>query len=460
MPRRANAQQLEGTMKHLRIFSLTLLAVTLGAGLALAQGGSSAAEGLKSPDANTRAKAARELGKEGDLSAVAPLTAALTDPSTKVRHEVVLALSSFHTPQALDALITATRDSDADIRVDAVHGLVGYYTGETPSFGFIAFWGRTWRTAKSRFVEENVRVDPSVKVDPKVVSALVTLMKDTSVIKPAREAADALGILMAEGAVADLVAAANSSDEDLAVDALNALTKIKDTTAGPKLVNLLDSPDKEVRREAAVTVGILRTSEALPKLQSMYQNGPDARTREKALEGLSYLGSPISLPIFLQALWSADKAYRPLAAEGLARAGDPKALPDLLKAVQSEKDADAHLAIEFGITALGRDDFLNDLVNQLASKRGDSAQTYLIELSRKPEFLAKLYPYLDNSDPDIRRRLCLVLMYSGDQSSVGPLERLSHDPNNDVAAAAIRALSAIRARSSPQGAAPSAGTHP
>ncbi|HET7841207.1 MAG TPA: HEAT repeat domain-containing protein, partial [Terriglobia bacterium] len=176
----------------------------------------------------------------------------------------------------------------------------------------------------------------------------------------------------------------------------------------------------------------------------------DPKTREKALEGLSYLGSPLSVPIFTQALWSANKPYRPLGAEGLARAGDAKALPDLLKAVQSEKDADARLAIEFAITALGRDDFLNTLIGELASSRGDSAQSYLTELSRKPDFLSKLYPYLDNQDPVIRRGLCAVLMESGDASSEAPLERLSRDPNSDVAAEAMRALRGVRARTGGQ----------
>ncbi|HET7841408.1 MAG TPA: HEAT repeat domain-containing protein, partial [Terriglobia bacterium] len=252
----------EDTMKHWRIFSTALFAMVLAAGFAPAQVSSSAAVDLKSSDPKIRAKAARELGQRGDLSDVKPLSEALSDSSVKVRHEVVLALSSFHSPDALDALITASRDADPDVRTDAGHGLVGYYTGKSPSFGFVAFWQRTWRTAKSRFVEENVRIDPSVKVDPKVVTALVTVMKDSSVIKPAREAADGLGILLARDAVPDLVAAAGAQDEDLSLNALNALTKIRDTSAGPKLVGLLDSPDKEVRRQAAVTVGILRASEA------------------------------------------------------------------------------------------------------------------------------------------------------------------------------------------------------
>lgn len=438
----------------------TLAILFLGAGMLLGQSAPSAVEDLKSPDINTRAKAARELGKSGDLSAVEPLAAAVYDPSPKVRREVAMALSSFHSQQALDALATATRDGDSDIRTLATHGLVGYYTGQPPAYGFVAFWKRAWRNARNRFVEENVRVDPGVSVDPKVVSALVAVMNDTTMIHAAREAADALGILVARDAIPDLIKAANSSDEDLAVEALNSLAKIKETSAGPQLVNLLDSPDKEVRRQAAVTVGILRASDALPKLQSLYENSPDGKTRQKALEGLAYLGSPVSTPLFLRALWSSDKERRARAAEGLGRAGDATGLPDLLKAVQVEKDGDAKLAMEFAITSHGRDDFLSALVGDLGSTRGDSAQNYLVELSRNPGMLSKLYPYMDNKDAGVRRRLCTVMMFSGDATSIDPLDRLSKDSNGDVAAEALRALRAIRARTPARVTTPSTEAHP
>ena len=101
-------------------------------------------------------------------------------------------------------------------------------------------------------------------------------MKDTRSNEASREAAKGLGILMAKAAVPDLVAAAHSSDPDLAREALNSLSKIKDMDSGPKLVDLLDSPNKDVKRDACVTVGILRAKEALPKLQSIFQNDPDA----------------------------------------------------------------------------------------------------------------------------------------------------------------------------------------
>jgi len=416
---------------------------------AAAQTAPPAAEGLRSPDANARADAARQMGKAGDAAAVPALAALITDPSEKVRREVVVALASLRAPQSLDPLIAATKDQDPKVQVLAIQSLAGYYSGEMPSAGFTGFWRRTWRTAKSRFVEESVRIDPGVQVDPKVVTALVAVLSDTRALEPSRWAADALGILVAKTAVPDLIKAANSPDPELAVEALNALVKIRDRSAGPQLVNLLDADSKDVKRQAAVTVGILRTKDALPKLQSMHENNPDRAVRQKALEGLAYLGSPISAPLFIKALWSPEKNLRILGAEGLARAREASTLPDLEKAVQVEKDAESKLAIEYAITALGKGDYLSAVVNELGSKlRGNSAQAYLTELSQDASFLPRLYPYLNSQASDVRRRLCTVLMFTGDASSVEHLERLSRDPNGDVATEALRALRAVRQRKS------------
>jgi hypothetical protein len=233
----------------------------------------------------------------------------------------------------------------------------------------------------------------------------------------------------------------------LARQALDSLAKLMDASAGTQLIDLLDSQNKEVRRDAAVTVGILHAQDAVPKLQLMFENNSDKKTREKALQGLAYLGNPVSLPLFNRELWNADKSLRISAAEGMGRAGDTKSIPELKKAENSEKDGDARLAMQFAITALGADDYVNTLIQETDTKlHGDSAQTYLVELARNPTFLPKLYPYLGNQNATIQRRLATVLMYSGDSTSIPPLETLSHDSNADVASVAIRALRAVRVR--------------
>ena len=396
---------------------------------------------------NVRAKAAQDLGKEGDINSVPALAEALTDPSAKVRREVVLALAQFHQSAVLPPLEQAAKDLDDGVRVTAVQCLVGFYTGVLPSSGFSGFMRKNWQRAAGHFQADDTKIDPGIAVNPTVVTTLISVMKDTRSSDGSREAAKGLGILMAKSATPDLVAAAHSSDPDLARQALNALSKIKDIDCGPKLVDLLDSPNKDVKRDACVTVGILRTKEALPKLQSIYQNDPDEKTKVAAMQGLAFLGDKVSVPIFTKALWSDNKDIRQGAAEGLARAADPQSQGELQKAVTAEKDASARLAMNFALAALGNNDALTNVVSELGSKlRGDVARSYLTELTRNPAFLPKLYPYLQSPDSGIRKRLCVVLMYSGDQGSLAQLDRLEHDRDGDVAAAALRAKQAIRAR--------------
>ncbi len=403
---------------------------------------------------SVRAKAAEDLGKEGDLTTIPALAAALSDSSSKVRRAVVLALAQFHQTDVLPPLEQATKDVDDGVRIMAVRCLVGYYSGVLPATGLTGFMKKNWERATSHFQPDDTRIDPGITVDPTVIATLIAAMKDTQSNEASRQAAKGLGILLARTAAPDLVAAAHASDPDLAREALNALSKIKDLDSGPKLVDLLDSPNKDIKRDACVTVGILRAKEALPKLQSIFQTDPDQKDKAAAMQGLAFLGDKTCVPLFIKALGSDDKSFRQGAGEGLARAADPQSLGELQKAAAAEKDAGAKLAMEFALSALGKEDALNDLVSELSGKvRGDVARAYLTELARDPAFLPKLYPYFQSPDAGIRKRLCEVLMYSGDQASLQQLDRLEHDPDTSVAAAALRAKSAIRAR---LGAAPAA----
>ena len=415
---------------------------------------------LKSPDEKVRIRAARDLGKSRDASAIPALAEALSDPSQKVRREVILALAQIHQPATLPPLIKATNDNDEGNCVLAVQSLVGYYTGVTPTSGVYSFFKKEVKRAESRSTPDTTQIDPGVPVDADVITALDAILKDTRSIQASREAAKGLGILLARAAVPDLVKAAHSSEKGLSLEALNALSKIKDRSAGGELIDLLDSPVKDIKQQACIAIGILRANQAVPKLQSIFETETDPKSKEMAMEGLAYVGDPVSTPTFTKALSSDDKVIRTSAAEGLARAADPKTLAELEKAVITEKDAGAKLAMEFAMTSLGKFDYMNDIVNDLSTKTwGDVAQSYLIELARIPGFLSRLYPYLQSPNAGVRSRLCNVLMFSGDQTSLDQLDRLSHDPNGDVSAQALRAKSALRARLAAAGTTPPSGSH-
>ena len=412
-----------------------------------AQNESKSLEGLKSTDPKVRIKAAKELAKTGTPTDVPALAALIHDPEAEVRREVVVALGAIHAAESLDPLITATKDEDKNVRNAAIENLVNYYVGSSAAGGFLGVWKNMWTKAKGRFTQDDLKIDPAIQVEPKVITALVESLNNTQAFEASRRAARGLGVLLARDAVPDLIKGAHSADEELALECLNSLLKIKDMTAGPQIVDLLDSDSQEVKLEAAVVVGLLKTQEAVPKLQTMYENGANKPVQQNSLQGLAFIGNPVSLPIFMKALWSNDKSIRAIAAEGLARTGDAQALADLQKAVNAEKDAEPRLAMMFAITALGDMTHLSDLVSGLGARfRGDVVRSYLVELARKPEMLARLYPFIGHRDTDVRRQLCTVMMYSGDATSIDPLEKLSQDSKNEVATEAFRALRVVRMR--------------
>jgi HEAT repeat protein len=396
---------------------------------------------------NIRAKAADDLGKQGDRTTIPALADALKDASPKVRREVVLSLADFHLSEVLPSIELATKDADDGVRMTAIQCLYGFYTGNLPPTGWTGFMKKNWQWAASHFEMDDSRIDPGVNVDPTVITTLVGITKNSRAKADIRQATKGLGILLAKSASPDLVITAHSSDIDLSLEALNSLQKIKDRDSGPKLIDLLDSSNKEIKRSACVTVGILGTKDAVAKLQAIFQNDTDLKDRIAALQGLAFIGDKVSTQLFTQALWHENKDIRQAAAEGLAHVADPQSLNELKKAEMAEKDGGAKLAIEFALAALGQDIELNGLVTELGSKgRPDAARAYLIELTRNPANLTKIYPFLQSPDSTIRKRLCVVLMYSGDQSSLPQLDRLSRDPDSEVASTAIKAKRAIRSR--------------
>src|ERR1017187_1297125 len=109
---------------------------------------------------SVRAKAAEDLGKQGDRSTIPALAEALKPPSSRVRREVVLALAQFHQPDVLPPLEQATQDVDDGVRITAVQCLVGYYTGVLLPSGWTGFMKKNWQRAASHFQSDDTRIDP------------------------------------------------------------------------------------------------------------------------------------------------------------------------------------------------------------------------------------------------------------------------------------------------------------
>ena len=82
-----------------------------------------ATELLDSPEMWQRSAAADALGALGSSKTLPTLVARLEDPEPAVRRSVVIALLGVGSPEAREALWTATRDADWEVRVYATEAL-------------------------------------------------------------------------------------------------------------------------------------------------------------------------------------------------------------------------------------------------------------------------------------------------------------------------------------------------
>jgi HEAT repeat protein len=398
---------------------------------------------------DVRPKDVREAGKAGS-SAIPRLTEYLKDPSTDVRVEAVKQLTE---ARALDALILATRDNTAEVQIHAADGLVNFYLPGYVQTGFASSVKRMGGSIKGKFTDTNdLVIDPYVTARPDVVAALGALVRGGAGMPSRANAARAVGILRGKAAVPDLLEALRTKDTDAIYESLIALQKIRDESAGPKIVFLLRDLNSKVQISAIETTGLLRNREAVGDLIEVLQRSKDAKVRRAALGSLAMLPDPKSRPIYQQYLKDKDEKMRAAAAEGFARLRDPADSPMLMQAWNDEGKPSPRISLAFALVMLGRTDItefspLQFLVNNLNSSayKGE-AQPFLTELARDAAARNALYPTLATATKDEKIGLARVLSASGDKESLPYLEKLSRDTDNDVAQEGLRAVRNLQAR--------------
>ncbi|HWP85885.1 MAG TPA: HEAT repeat domain-containing protein [Terriglobia bacterium] len=403
---------------------------------------------LRSADPKMRERAVRELGESHNPAYVPVLGQLVRDPDDRVRMTVIKALIRMGTPASLPPLCAAVRDGLPEIRYLAIDGLVNYYLPGYVDTGF----GGMFRSAVQRFQNlfsdvDTTVVDADTRLDPAVLETLGNAVKGAPDMQTRIRAARALGILRARDAVPALLEAAFSNQVELIEEVLRAFQKIQEPSVGPRIQFLLHYPQESIQRRATITLGLLRTREAIPQLRTLLENSPNKNVRIAALEALSFMPTPENAPLFAGYLEDREKQMRAAAALALGRLPEANYSGILLQARQKERDASVRLALAFGLVANGRMEFLEELISSLDSRvRVGEARPYLIELARKPAVREELYPHLYAPEAEIRKNLCMVLAASGDATSVSYLEVLLRDSDPAVVQEASRAIRIIRSR--------------
>jgi HEAT repeat protein len=426
-------------MAYFRVFVCGVLIC----GCALAQ---------ETSDAKQRVRAAHDLAKQGS-DAIPKLQAMLSDPEVEVRVEAVKSIVEVDTAASLDPLIQATRDKDSEVQIRATDGLVNFYLPGYVQRGLSASFHRVGNVFKGKFTDTDDQViDYYVRVRPEVIVALGKLANSGASMESRANAARAIGILRGQAAVPDLIQALHSNDDQVIFESLNALQKIKDPSAATRISFLLHDLDEKIQIAAIETSGLLRNQEALPELRGVLDHTRSAKVRRAALTAIARLPDEGSRPVYQKYLGDKDDGLRAAAAEGFARLKNRADVPMLEKVYADEQKRPAQLADAFALVMLGKTEVsefspLQFLINTLNSVawRG-VARAYLTELSRDPGVRASLQQALKRGTKDEKIELARILAISGDKGTVPFLDDLSHDPDTDVAQAALNASRTLKAR--------------
>jgi HEAT repeat protein len=398
---------------------------------------------------DVRPKDVREIGKAGS-GAIPRLTELLKNPNTDVRVEAVKQLTD---ARALDALILATRDNEAEVQIHATDGLVNFYLPGYVQSGFGSSIKRVGGSIKGKFTDTNDQVvDPYITARPDVVAALGALVRGGANMQSRANAARAVGILRGKAAIPDLVAALRTKDTDVLYESLIAMQKIRDESAGPQIVFLLHDLNSKVQIAAIETTGLLRNREAVPDLVEVVKRSKDAKVRRAALGALAMVPDEKSRPIYQQYLNDKDDKMRAAAAEGFARLRNPADSAMIDQAWKDEGKPQARISLAFALVMLGRNEIsefspLRYLINNLnlAAYKGE-AQPFLTELARDNSTRKALYGPLETGTKDEKIGLSRVLAVSGDKESVSHLEKVSRDADPEVAQEGLRAMRNLQAR--------------
>jgi HEAT repeat protein len=397
-------------------------------------------------------KDVRNTAKLGSR-AVPQLTGYLDSPDLSVRIEAVKVLTEVGGAAILDPLVKATRDNDPEVQIRATDGLVNFYLPGYVKSGLASKVTRMGASIKSHFTDTNDQViDAYIRVRPEVITALGQLVRGGSSMDSRANAARAVGILRGQAAVPELVSSLRSKDSGLMYESLVALQKIRDADAGPRIQFVLRDLDERVQLAAIQTTGVLTNREAIPDLIRVFNESRNPKVKRAAFSALAMMPNGQSRSIFVQYLRDKDPRIRSAAAEGLGRLGNPADSATIDAVYKDEDKTSPRLSQAFALVMEGQAQLsefspLQYLINTLNSAAyAGEAFPLLVEAARVPTIRGLLYKPLESGTRDEKIYLARVLAASGDTQSLPYLQKVSQDPDAQVAGEGLKALRELRAR--------------
>jgi HEAT repeat protein len=221
-----------------------------------------------------------------------------------------------------------------------------------------------------------------------------------------------------------LLALLDEKDEGIRTGAGEALGKVGDKTAVPRLIQAMQSDTAQMRRVAIGAVALIADPSGEAALTEALKNpNDDDEARAQATTGLGKIATPTAIATLVNALKDDDLKIRSSAVAALARAGrpTPEAAPNALVV-----------------------DALNAALRSESEPMRLGA-TQALQIVAAPSANGVLLATLQNSAEQVtvRAAAARALGVPGNREAVDPLLRALDDPAGEVNEAARDALGAI-----------------
>ena len=403
-------------------------------------------------------QAAEALGQIGDEEAVAPLARALDRPHSSPA-SIVDALAGIHRRYAgmfsggsayIEELArgsislggaqrvieAARRASGPSLRHFAT--VLGWLRGEPVERALAQLIGTPG--AQSELLEAIVRF--GAPMADRLIEQLRSDDVDTR-----RIAATALGRIGDARAVEPLVALLDEDDRELLVVAAGALARIGDRRAFEALLRLIGDRDLGVRQAAIGALNSIGHPEMAARMRALLDDG-DAVVRESAVKIAGYFGYASCAEAMLERCRDTSESVRAAAIEHLAYLDDDRSTPLLIAALGQETPR-ARAAAARALAHSGLPDAVGAL--RLAIDDPDPWVRYFsaTSLGRLADraSLARLERLAaDDSAPQVRIAAIGAIGEIGlanDAGAVSMLAAFCEGPDDELAAAAVRALGSV-----------------
>lgn len=411
---------------------------------------------LAAPDADRRARAARELATL-DAEAARPLLArALDDPELAVRVAATIAAGQLGLPDATQRLLGEATDADGKLRETAVSAL-GKLHGPARRDVEVAL-GRALadpeiavRLAALHALTERT---PTAAGKAATTEAIVGALSDENP-ELRRAAAESLEKIGDPFALHGLAAHVDDASPEVRLAVARALGTLGDRRAASAVLRLVDDSAEEVRAAAISTLGLLAAETAVPRLVPMLNVPREPLAGPVALALGRIAGAPSDDAIVRALRARAGEALvraarndlnRTAALEGLRVSGAAAAplLAGLLPAL-GERPGDGALLVAGELMHDG-DTAVTMLVLALTRLASDGRFDAQLVRARPPkgpvrdELVAWLAGRLGDPGVAARRAAAAALGELGDTRAAAPLEAALADPDRGVQHGALLSL--------------------